>query len=94
MVTRTSCGSPWERDPFQLTEEDGFFFGRGTLDDKFGTSVLTATFLRLKGENTHPQTGERRLSSQKLRLLLVELSLGQHTAQTKLVELVEFISDQ
>ena len=40
----------WERNPFQLTEEDGFFFGRGSLDDKFGTSVLTATFLRLKAE--------------------------------------------
>jgi len=44
----------WERDPFQLTEEDGFFFGRGTYDDKFGTSVLTAAFLRLKAEDFTP----------------------------------------
>ena len=24
----------WTRDPFVLVEEDGFFFGRGTADDK------------------------------------------------------------
>ena len=44
----------WERDPFTLLEEDGFFFGRGTSDDKFGTTVLTATFLRLKAEGFIP----------------------------------------
>jgi acetylornithine deacetylase/succinyl-diaminopimelate desuccinylase-like protein len=44
----------WERNPFQLIEEDGFFFGRGTLDDKFGISMLTATFLRFKAEGFTP----------------------------------------
>ena len=44
----------WERDPFRLVEEDGFFFARGTLDDKFGTTMLTATFLRLKAEGFTP----------------------------------------
>jgi len=44
----------WERDPFTLVEEDGYFFGRGTLDDKFGTTSLTATFLRLKDEGFTP----------------------------------------
>lgn len=44
----------WERDPFTLTEEDGYFFGRGTLDDKFGVTMLTATFLRLKEEGFVP----------------------------------------
>lgn len=38
----------WERDPFTLIEEDGYFFGRGSLDDKFGVTMLTATFLRMK----------------------------------------------
>ncbi len=37
----------WERDPFTLIEEDGYFFGRGTLDDKFGVTMLTTTFLRM-----------------------------------------------
>ncbi|MDH5456286.1 MAG: M20/M25/M40 family metallo-hydrolase [Gammaproteobacteria bacterium] len=40
--------SDWERDPFTLIEEDGFFFGRGTLDNKMGITTLTTTFLRLK----------------------------------------------
>ena len=31
-----------------LIEEDGFFFGRGTLDNKMGITTLTTTFLRLK----------------------------------------------
>ncbi|UCH10533.1 MAG: M20/M25/M40 family metallo-hydrolase [Fidelibacterota bacterium] len=44
----------WERDPFTLVEEDGYFFGRGTLDDKFGTTMLTSTFLRLKSEGFKP----------------------------------------
>ena len=45
----------WERDPFTLVEEDGYFFGRGTLDDKFGTTMLTAAFLRLKAEKFIPE---------------------------------------
>ncbi len=44
----------WERDPFTMVEEDAFFFGRGTLDDKFGLTTLTATFLRLKAEGFVP----------------------------------------
>jgi acetylornithine deacetylase/succinyl-diaminopimelate desuccinylase-like protein len=46
--------SDWERDPFTLIEEDGYFFGRGTGDDKFGTTILTATFLRMKAEGFVP----------------------------------------
>jgi acetylornithine deacetylase/succinyl-diaminopimelate desuccinylase-like protein len=44
----------WERDPFALVEEDGYFFGRGTFDDKFGVTMLTATFLRLRAEGFVP----------------------------------------
>ncbi len=44
----------WERDPFTLIEEDGYFFGRGSQDNKFGTTILTATFLRLKAEGFVP----------------------------------------
>jgi acetylornithine deacetylase/succinyl-diaminopimelate desuccinylase-like protein len=44
----------WERDPFTLLEQDGYFFGRGTTDDKFGVAMLTATFLRLKDEGFVP----------------------------------------
>jgi len=44
----------WERDPFTLIEEDGYFFGRGSLDDKFGVTMLTTTFLRLKAAGFVP----------------------------------------
>ena len=44
----------WERNPFTLIEENGYFFGRGTLDDKFGVASLTGTFLRLKAEGFVP----------------------------------------
>ncbi len=44
----------WERDPFTLIEENGYFFGRGSFDDKFGVTMLTATFLRLKDEGFVP----------------------------------------
>ena len=44
----------WVRSPFTLTEEDGYFFGRGTDDNKYGITNLTATFLRLKQEGWQP----------------------------------------
>lgn len=44
----------WERDPFTLNEENGYFYGRGILDDKFGVTTLTTTFLRLKREGFVP----------------------------------------
>jgi acetylornithine deacetylase/succinyl-diaminopimelate desuccinylase-like protein len=46
--------SEWQRDPFTLVEEDGFFFGRGTIDDKAGVAHLAATFLTLRGEGFRP----------------------------------------
>lgn len=44
----------WVRDPFTLTEEGGYFYGRGTLDDKFGVTTLTTTLLRLRAEGFVP----------------------------------------
>ena len=44
----------WERDPLTLVEEDGYFFGRGTTDNKMGITTLTTTFLRLKAEGFVP----------------------------------------
>jgi acetylornithine deacetylase/succinyl-diaminopimelate desuccinylase-like protein len=45
----------WQRDPYTLIEENGFFYGRGTYDDKQGVVALTATFLRLKAEKFMPR---------------------------------------
>jgi acetylornithine deacetylase/succinyl-diaminopimelate desuccinylase-like protein len=44
----TAKREDWQRDPFTLIEENGYFFGRGTLDIKNGVTALAATFLRLK----------------------------------------------
>lgn len=44
----------WERPPFKLIFEDDYFFGRGTLDNKYGVMNLTQTFLRLKREGWTP----------------------------------------
>ncbi|GHA84530.1 peptidase M20 [Algimonas arctica] len=44
----------WELDPFTLTEKDGYFFGRGTIDNKYGIMNLTQTFMRLKQEGFIP----------------------------------------
>jgi len=44
----------WQRDPFQLIEENGYFYGRGTYDDKQGVVAITSTFLRLKSEGFVP----------------------------------------
>jgi acetylornithine deacetylase/succinyl-diaminopimelate desuccinylase-like protein len=38
----------WSFEPFALTEKDGFFYGRGTLDIKDGAALLVETLLQLK----------------------------------------------
>jgi len=45
----------WVLPPFTLTEKDGFFFGRGTTDNKYGIASLTHTFIRLKQEGWAPR---------------------------------------
>jgi acetylornithine deacetylase/succinyl-diaminopimelate desuccinylase-like protein len=45
----------WSLDPFKLTEKDGYFYGRGTSDDKDGATTLSAALLRLRQENFKPE---------------------------------------
>lgn len=44
----------WSTDPFQFLEKDGYFYGRGTADDKAQAAVWVETLLRFKRENFHP----------------------------------------
>lgn len=44
----------WVRPPFELTTDGVYFYGRGTIDNKFGVAQLTSTFIRLKKEGFVP----------------------------------------
>ena len=44
----------WSVDPFKLTEKDGWFYGRGTIDMKDGDAALVESLIRLKREHFVP----------------------------------------
>jgi acetylornithine deacetylase/succinyl-diaminopimelate desuccinylase-like protein len=44
----------WSMDPFKFLEKDGFFYGRGTSDDKAMAAIWVATFIRFKQEGFRP----------------------------------------
>ncbi len=73
----TAKRSDWQRDPYRLIEENGFFFGRGTSDVKQEVALLTATFLRLKAEGFVPT-----------RDLIIAFSGDEETAQATARDLV------
>ena len=44
----------WSMDPFTFIEKDGYFYGRGTQDDKAQAAIWAATLLRFKREGFQP----------------------------------------
>ena len=70
----TAERADWERDPYTLIEENGFFYGRGTSDNKMGVVGFTTLFLRLKAEKFVPR-----------RDLIIYFSGDEETAQSTTV---------
>src|SRR3954466_1093114 len=59
----------WERDPFTLVEENGYFYARGSSDDKAQASVWVDTLARFKREGFRPT-----------RTIKMALTCGEETA--------------
>jgi acetylornithine deacetylase/succinyl-diaminopimelate desuccinylase-like protein len=59
----------WTRDPFKLVEERGFFYARGSVDDKAEAAIWVDTLIRYKTEKYQPR-----------RTLKVALTCGEETA--------------
>ncbi len=47
--------SDWKFDPFEFREEGGYFYGRGSYDNKAGMVGLVASFLKLKEAGWKPK---------------------------------------
>jgi len=45
----------WERDPFTLVEENGFFYARGASDDKAMAAVFADSMVRFKKDGYRPK---------------------------------------
>jgi acetylornithine deacetylase/succinyl-diaminopimelate desuccinylase-like protein len=45
----------WSLDPFKLTQQDGWFYGRGAIDMKDGDAALVESLIRLKREKFVPE---------------------------------------
>jgi acetylornithine deacetylase/succinyl-diaminopimelate desuccinylase-like protein len=73
----TANRADWERDPYRLIEENGYFFGRGTSDIKQEVSLLTEVFLTLKAQGFVPN-----------RDLIIAFSGDEETAQATARDLV------
>jgi acetylornithine deacetylase/succinyl-diaminopimelate desuccinylase-like protein len=45
----------WTRDPFTLVEEDGYFYARGSFDDKAQAAIWVDTLIRYRQEGYKPR---------------------------------------
>lgn len=61
----------WQRDPFKLTEENGWFYARGASDDKAMAAAFTDSLIRYKKEGFKPRRG-----------IKLALTCGEETSET------------
>src|SRR5213596_2378569 len=47
--------SDWQRDPFKLVEENGYFYGRGAIDDKAMAAGYVDALIRLRESGFKPK---------------------------------------
>lgn len=59
----------WKRDPFKLVEEGGYYYARGTVDDKAMSAIWADTLIRLRQEGQRPK-----------RTIKVALTCGEETS--------------
>lgn len=45
----------WQRDPFKLVEENGYFYARGAYDDKAMGAIFLANLIRYRAEGYRPE---------------------------------------
>lgn len=69
----------WSTDPYQFVEKDGWYYGRGTSDNKAGAAMLVANFIRYRREGFIPErdlvmvlTGDEETSGESIRWLTQE----------------------
>ena len=71
----------WSVDPWTLLERDGWFYGRGSTDNKAGAAMLVANFITLKRAGWQPArnliivlTGDEETAQKGIQTLLAEAS--------------------
>jgi acetylornithine deacetylase/succinyl-diaminopimelate desuccinylase-like protein len=70
----------WQRDPFKLVEENGWFYARGASDDKSMAAIFTDSLIRYKQEGYRPR-----------RDLKLALTCGEETAGAGLFDSVRWL---
>jgi acetylornithine deacetylase/succinyl-diaminopimelate desuccinylase-like protein len=69
----------WSVDPWTIVERDGWLYGRGTSDNKWGAAILVANFIRLKRQGWQPAgdmialfTGDEETNQHSIKWMLAE----------------------